>query len=55
MATVVRDAIDRLDDVSDAQHERAWSRFRSAVGSFHGGTGDVSEHHDDVLASAYAE
>ena len=55
MATVVRDAIDRLEDGSEAQHAHTWARFRSAVGTFHGGGGDVSGRHDDALAAAYSD
>ena len=52
MATVVRDAIDRLEDGSEAY---MWARFRSAVGTFHGGGGDISDRHDDALAVAYSD
>ena len=55
MATIVRDAIDRLEDGSEAQQAHAWARFRSTVGTFHGGSGDVSDRHDDALAAAYAD
>jgi hypothetical protein len=52
MATIVRDAVDRLEDGSEAH---VWARFRSAVGTFHGGGGDVSHRHDDALVAAYSD
>ena len=55
MATVVRDAVDRLEDGSDAQQAQAWARFRAAVGAFHGGDGDVSGRHDEALVAAYED
>ena len=55
MATVVRDAIDHLEDGSETQEAHTWARFRSAVGTFHGGGGDVSGRHDDALAAAYSD
>ena len=55
MATVIRDAIDRVEDPSETQHRRLWSRFESAVGGFHGGEGDASERHDAALTAAYAD
>lgn len=55
MATVVRDAIDRLEDGLETQQAQSWARFRAAVGAFHGGDGDVSDHHDELLAAAYQD
>lgn len=55
MATVVRDAIDRFEDGSETQQAHAWARFRSSVGTFHGGSDDVSERHDEALAGAYRD
>ncbi len=52
MATIVRDAIDRLEDGSEAH---TWARFQSAVGTFHGGGGDVSDRHDDALVAGYSD
>jgi hypothetical protein len=53
IATVIRDAVDQLDDGDERAEREGWERFSAVVGAFHGGPGVVSEEHDDELARAY--
>ena len=54
ISALVREAVDReLSRRTKADEE--WERMLAAVGSFHGDGSNVSEHHDDYLADAYAK
>ena len=55
MATVIREAVERLDDDAHRAEEKAWDRFAGLVGAFRGGPGNVSEEHDAELAYAYED
>lgn len=53
IAALVREAIDHeLTKRSTTQD--AWERALAAVGSYHGGGGNIGRDHDEYLADAYA-
>lgn len=54
ISALVREAVDR-DLSRHLSHDEAWARLLSAVGSGHGGGGNVAEDHDEYLAEAYAD
>jgi hypothetical protein len=55
MATVIREAVDRVDDDRARSERDGWDRFADGVGAFRGGPANVSEHHDEELVRAYED
>ena len=55
MATVIREAIDRLEDAAEERREEVWQRAMSVVGKYRGHGGNLSEEHDEELARAYED
>jgi hypothetical protein len=53
LAAIVRKAIDH-ELMTRSTNQDAWERALSAVGSAHGGGGNVGRDHDAYLADAYA-
>jgi hypothetical protein len=54
ISALVREAVDRELSRQLSQNE-AWARFRSVVGSGHGGGGNVAADHDEYLDEAFAD
>jgi len=53
IAALVREAVDH--ELSRREtHAEAWARALAAVGSAHGGGGNVGERHDEFLVEAFA-
>jgi hypothetical protein len=55
VAALLREGADRMLAESQRPADAAWQRAWRAVGSVHGGAGNVAEEHDRYLAEIYGQ